>query len=61
MGAAHLAGLAVGFWKDCEELSHLSEKGDTAYEPSMKKEQADHLYDRWQLAVSAARMFPSEE
>lgn len=61
MGAAHLAGLAVGFWKDCEELSHLSEQGDTTYEPSMKKEQADHLYDRWQLAVSAARMFPSEE
>lgn len=59
LGAAHLAGLAVGFWKDTDELE-TSDEGSKTYEPVMDKEKSDHLYDRWKLAVSAARMFPTE-
>jgi glycerol kinase len=59
LGAAHLAGLAVGFWKDTDELETSDESSKT-YEPSMEKEKSEHLYDRWKLAVSAARMFPTE-
>lgn len=59
LGAAHLAGLAVGFWKDFDELNTIGE-GLKDYHPQMEKETADHLYERWQIAVAAARMFPSE-
>jgi glycerol kinase len=60
LGAAHLAGLAVGFWKDPQELCQKEAAGLHAYEPKMKKEEADHFYERWQQAVAAARMFPVE-
>ncbi len=59
MGAAHLAGLAVGFWtmqELCENQNDLTE-----YDPKMTEDKANHLYDRWKLAVNAARMFPSED
>lgn len=60
MGAAHLAGLSVGFWKDFEDLKNSAET-DRSYYPAKSEKQAKHLYSRWQLAVSAARMFPAED
>lgn len=56
LGAAHLAGLAVGFWKDINELEG-SESGTSIYHPSISKEEADELYAKWQKAVEAARLF----
>ncbi len=60
LGAAHLAGLAVGFWESMDELE-ADDKGFRSYSPEMDKQQSDHLYERWQKAVQAARMFPAEE
>ena len=59
IGAAHLAGLAVGFWKDLEELNSGEEA--TVFAPKMEKKKADALYRKWQAVVAAARMVPAEE
>jgi glycerol kinase len=59
LGAAYLAGLAVGFWKDTDELSEKL-KIDREFNASMDKKTADHLYSRWQKAVEAARCLPAE-
>ncbi len=59
LGAARLAGLAVGYWT-MDELRRGEEEGVTLFDPEMTKEKADHIYKRWQTAVAAARMFPAE-
>ncbi len=61
MGAAHLAGLGVGFWKSPEELTAESKKNRMVYSPQMTAKESEHLYARWQKAVQAARMFPAED
>lgn len=50
LGAAYLAGLAVGFWKDKNELvkAWLSDK---KFEPKMNFEEAQQLRRRWKKAV----------
>ena len=58
LGAAYLAGLAVGYWKDIDDLSSGTES--TEFHPVMKAEEADMLYSKWQKAVEAARLFSKE-
>ena len=55
LGAARLAALAINYWTMDDIRKQDSE--DTIFEPSICKEEADAMYDRWQKAVSAARMF----
>lgn len=50
LGAAYLAGLGVGFWKDKQEIEKHW-KLAKRYEPRMTKDQRDHLYAGWQIAV----------
>jgi glycerol kinase len=51
MGAAYAAGLAVGFWKNFEELrSHW--EIDKEWKPHMAAEQRDRLYAGWKKAVT---------
>jgi glycerol kinase len=50
IGAAALAGLGVGIWRDPSELSAAWRCG-ARYEPSVGREQADGLYRGWQAAV----------
>ncbi|MCG1010049.1 glycerol kinase GlpK [Salinicoccus sp. ID82-1] len=56
VGAAYLAGLAVGFWQSTDELKKVSET-DSVFEPEMEQEQRDSLYDGWQVAVQATQAF----
>ncbi|MEC4726762.1 glycerol kinase GlpK [Shewanella sp. D64] len=51
MGAAFLAGLAVGFWSSTSELKHRSDT-DKTFIPSISAEKRDALYVGWQRAVS---------
>ncbi|WP_065204578.1 glycerol kinase GlpK [Shewanella woodyi] len=51
MGAAFLAGLAVGFWDSTSELKHRADI-DRSFMPSISEEQKDELYAGWQKAVS---------
>lgn len=50
LGAAYLAGLAVGFWKDKEDLSEHAEI-DRIFEPKMSREKAESLKSKWNEAV----------
>ncbi|MBE6123598.1 MAG: glycerol kinase GlpK [Erysipelotrichaceae bacterium] len=60
LGAAHLAGLAVGFWQSLEELAAKDGESAKTYTPDMDETEAGRLYRRWQKAVGAARMFTAE-
>ncbi|MDE1192408.1 MAG: glycerol kinase GlpK [Arachidicoccus sp.] len=51
LGAAYLAGLAVGFWKDIDELKKQWSV-DIKFEPTMDKEKADMLLKYWNKAVN---------
>lgn len=56
LGAAFLAGLAVDFWEDQNELKQLAKSGDR-FDPVMTKEEAGRHYAGWQRAVDAVRYF----
>jgi glycerol kinase len=55
-GAAYLAGLAVGFWKDQTDITKRWAV-DREFKPSMTKETRDDLYEGWQQAVNATMGF----
>ena len=60
LGAAFLAGLAVDFWHDQDEVKKLSKIGDE-FTPKMEPEKAATLYDGWQQAIKAAQFFSHGE
>lgn len=51
LGAAIAAGLAVGVWKNLEELKEINTQGGTVFEPKIGKEQARMMFERWERAV----------
>jgi glycerol kinase len=51
LGAANAAGLAVGFWKDYEEL-RLNWGLDKEWKPSMSEEKRNTLFNGWKKAVT---------
>lgn len=54
LGAAYLAGLAVGFWNDREEIGQKREV-DRNFQPVMSSERRSELYAGWQKAVERAK------
>ena len=52
LGAAYLAGLAVGFWKDLEELSSKWQV-DQIFSPSIQQEQRALHIQGWARAINA--------
>lgn len=56
LGAAFLAGLAVGFWKDEKELASLDVL-EMVFRPKMTEEERKKLYGQWKKAVEAAGMY----
>lgn len=56
LGAAYLAGLAVGFWKDQAEVKDQW-KLDKKFEPNMDESHREALYKGWQHAVEATMAF----
>ncbi|MBA9084549.1 glycerol kinase [Fontibacillus solani] len=56
LGAAFLAGLAVGYWNDRDELCRTWSL-EHSFEPAMKTEYRDALYNGWKKAVHAAMAF----
>ena len=59
LGAAYLAGLAVGFWKDKEEISR-SWKLDTQYKASMSDYEREKLHRGWKKAVERSKDWEAE-
>jgi len=54
LGAAYLAGLAVGFWKSEKEIA-AQWQVEKRFEPKMKRSERDRLYEGWQAAVARVR------
>lgn len=56
LGAAFLAGLAVGYWKDTDEIREFYEAGKL-FESKMKEDEREKLYNGWKKAVAATQAF----
>ena len=54
LGAAYLAGLAVGFWQSQSEIA-IQWKLERAFEPTMSADQRETLYAQWKRAVERSR------
>ena len=54
LGAAFLAGLATGFWKDKNEILKIRQT-DRCFEPQMEAEKKNSLYAGWMRAVERSR------
>jgi len=59
LGAAYLAGLAVGCWKGQDELTGKW-RVDRRFQPQMDGSQRDELYQGWKRAVERAKGWASE-
>ncbi|MEZ7911702.1 MAG: glycerol kinase GlpK [Propionivibrio sp.] len=59
MGAAFLAGLAVGFWKSKSEIAERWAV-DRAFSPAMAAEERDRKYSGWKKAVKRALAWEEE-
>lgn len=56
LGAAYLAGLAVGFWKNIDELANKAEI-EQVFEPCKDDGKRDQRYRGWQRAVKCAQVW----
>ncbi|MBN1692609.1 MAG: glycerol kinase GlpK [Dehalococcoidales bacterium] len=54
LGAAYLAGLAVGVWQNVEKIGKQWRSAVT-FEPKMSVDERESLYHRWKQAVSRAQ------
>ncbi len=54
LGAAYLAGLAIGFWNSCEEISR-NHSIERRFLPAMSAHQRDQMYHDWRRAVERSR------
>jgi len=54
LGAAYLAGLAVGYWKDAAEVAR-NWQVDRTFEPSMSQERVAELCAGWEKAVERSK------
>ncbi|MFQ5698523.1 MAG: glycerol kinase GlpK [Myxococcota bacterium] len=59
LGAAYLAGLAVGFWKDRDEIAAQWLEG-RRFEPAMGEAKREALYAGWLRAVERARAWDED-
>lgn len=60
LGAAFLAGLAVGFWDGIEEIERVWQS-DRVFEPQMNREQRDRRRARWRQALDRSRGWDRRE
>ena len=56
LGVAYLAGLAVGYWKDMDEIREFYTSGQQ-FEPMMDEAYRENLYEGWKRAVVATQAF----
>jgi glycerol kinase len=59
LGAAYLAGLAVGFWNSPEEIRKLR-AADTRFEPKTGQKKIAEGRARWKRAVERSRNWHNE-
>ena len=54
LGAAYLAGLAVGYWKSAAEID-AQWQAEKVFEPAMSRDEAQSLMRGWRKAVERAK------
>lgn len=59
LGAAYLAGLAIGYWQNVDEL-HSQWQLERRFAPSMQAEQVGSCLAGWQRAVRAAKAWADD-
>ena len=55
LGAAYIAGLSSGFWKNLDEVRG-NVKVDRVFFPEMSEEQRESLLEGWRRAVKKSRL-----
>jgi glycerol kinase len=60
LGAAYLAGLAVGYWKDKEEIAQKW-KVNKEFSPNMEESVRENLYKGWKKAVGRSLNWEKKE
>ena len=60
LGAAFLAGLGIGFWKNTDELQNKHEE-DRRFEPQMNKSKIEKLNKAWNKALERSKNWEEEE
>lgn len=60
LGAAYLAGLAVGIWESKDDIAKKWDM-DRSFEPKMDESERDALYNGWRKAVDATMAFKPNE
>lgn len=60
LGAAYLAGLAVGYWKSIDELQ-AQRSVDRVFTPEMDKDKTEHYLKGWKRAVSRVLNWVDDE
>lgn len=60
LGAAYLAGLATGFWKDADEIKENWQK-EREFHPALSKEQRQKLLKGWKKAVQCTFAWAKEK
>jgi glycerol kinase len=54
LGAAFLAGLGVGFWKDLQTVYEMPRE-ERRFEPRLPRSKVDALRQRWNEAISRSK------
>ena len=60
MGAAYLAGLSVGYWKDLEDIKR-NWSVDNCFEPTTTSEEAAAQVKKWKKAVACATAWETDD
>jgi glycerol kinase len=59
LGAAYMAGLAIGYWNGLHEIESYWQ-ADASFNPSMNDEKRNHLTKQWTRAIKAAQVWSEE-
>ena len=54
LGAAYLAGLAVGYWKSIESIANQWQV-EKVFKPKMSRSQVDEMRSRWNAALQRSK------
>jgi glycerol kinase len=60
LGAAYLAGLAVGFWESFDEIVKINTI-NSKYTPSMSEKKSKNYYQNWKRALEKSKAWVEDK
>ena len=61
LGAAIVAGFAIGVWKEPGELTEINREGRMKFSPQVSEKKRNAMYRRWQRAVDMSKGWLSDD